>query len=215
MKDDLFCTNALLATKTKDVALSLVDMEERLVVNSERGLATEQLSSIEKELKWIQGRLDAVEAMEVEAWLLTAHVEGNPERSSRATKWTSWYRQIQNKIQQIQNEIWCCKGVVEPLNCPTTAIQACSHRRGHVEKVRLPQFSGNIKEYAEFKSQFQQLCKGKGYSSVIELAQLRTKLPKDAVTAIVGLTTPDQAWMQLDELYGNKEMSVIMALKGL
>ena len=44
---------------------------------------------------------------------------------------------------------------------------------------------------------------------------LRSKLPKEAVTAIVGQTVPERAWERLDELYGNKEMSVITALKRL
>ena len=78
-----------------------------------------------------------------------------------------------------------------------------THRGGHVEKVKLPEFHGNIEDYPEFKSQFQQLCQGEGYSPVIELAQLRSKLPKDAITAIIGQTVPEKAWERLDELYGN------------
>ena len=81
--------------------------------------------------------------------------------------------------------------------------------------VKLPEFNGDIEDYSQFKSQFQQLCAGERYSPVIELAQLRTKLPKEGVKAIIGQTDPGKAWERLDEIYGNMEMSVITAMRRL
>ena len=47
------------------------------------------------------------------------------------------------------------------------------------------------------------------------MAQLRQKLPREAVAILIGLTAPVAAWARLDERYGNREMSVIAALKRL
>ena len=44
---------------------------------------------------------------------------------------------------------------------------------------------------------------------------MRTKLPKEGVKAIIGQTVPHRAWERLDEIYGNKEMSVITAMRRL
>ena len=49
----------------------------------------------------------------------------------------------------------------------------------------------------------------------MELAQLRTKLPREALNAIVGVTSPAVAWARLDELIGNREVSIVTALRRL
>ena len=84
---------------------------------------------------------------------------------------------------------------------------------GHVEKVRLPTFSGRQTDFSEFRSQFRELCQGERYTPVLEMAQLRLKLPKDALAAIIGLQCPEEAWKRLEELYGNRELSILSALK--
>ena len=81
--------------------------------------------------------------------------------------------------------------------------------------MRLPHFSGSVEDYGEFKGQFQELCRGESYTSVIELAQLRQKLPKDAVALLVGLVSPETAWARLDETYGNEDLQVFAAIKRL
>ena len=47
--------------------------------------------------------------------------------------------------------------------------------------------------------QLQEMCCGKSYANVIELAQLQQKLPKEAVDILRGLTTPSSTWARLDE----------------
>ena len=81
--------------------------------------------------------------------------------------------------------------------------------------MKLPQFSGSVEDYGEFKCQFRELCSGENYTGVIELAQLRTKLPRDAVALLVGLVSPEAAWARLDETYGNEDLQVFAALKRL
>ena len=105
---------------------------------------------------------------------------------------------MQTKIQQIKGEIWRTSSSSADSATAASIPARWTHRGGHVEKVKLPEFNGDIEDYSEFKSQFQQLCAGERYSPVIKLAQLRTKLPKDGVKAIIGQTVPERAWERLD-----------------
>ena len=63
--------------------------------------------------------------------------------------------------------------------------------------------------------QFRELCGGEKYPAVIELTQLRQKIPKEAVCAIAGLTEPSQAWDRLDELFGNREAVILSTIRKL
>ena len=76
-------------------------------------------------------------------------------------------------------------------------------------------FSGKQEEFSEFKTQFRELCQGERYTPVLELAQMKLKLPREALAAISGLRCPDEAWLRLEELYGNRELSIMSALKTL
>ena len=84
-----------------------------------------------------------------------------------------------------------------------------------MEKVSLPTFSGRQEDFSEFQSQFKELCRGEGYTPVLEMAQLKLKLPKEALTALTGLRDPGKAWDRLEEMYGNREIAIMSALKSL
>ena len=84
-----------------------------------------------------------------------------------------------------------------------------------MEKVKLPFFNGKQEDFSEFHCQFRELCRGERYTPVLEMAQLKLKLPKEALTAIAGLRCPDEAWARLEELYGDQEIAILAALKGL
>ena len=84
-----------------------------------------------------------------------------------------------------------------------------------MEKVKLPTFSGRQEDFAEFKNQFRELCKGEQYTPVLEMAQLKQKLPKEALAAIGGLQCPEVSWKRLEEVYGNREISIMSAIKNL
>ena len=55
----------------------------------------------------------------------------------------------------------------------------------------------------------------KKYPAIIELTQLRQKVPRDAATALVGLKLPEQAWERLDEMYGNREAAILSCIRQL
>ena len=91
----------------------------------------------------------------------------------------------------------------------------CGHSFGHVEKVKLPVFSGWQEDFSEFKAQFRELCKGEGYTPILELAQMKLKLPREALASIAGIRCPELAWTHLEEVYGNRELLILAALKSL
>ena len=47
------------------------------------------------------------------------------------------------------------------------------------------------------------------------MAQLKPKLPKEALAAIAGLQCPDLAWKRMEEIYGNRELSIMSTVKTL
>ena len=50
---------------------------------------------------------------------------------------------------------------------------------------------------------------------VLELAQLKSKLPTIAVKLTAGVTTPKEARRILEELYGGREVAIISAMHKL
>ena len=143
----------------------------------------------------------------MEVWKLVARIDGPDSRRHRAEEWGRWFGQVMAKAGSIRGSL------ARPAEVPVTGAVAevgrCQRGGGFLERVKLPTFSGSIEDYGEFKCQFKELCRGEQYTGVIELAQLRQKLPKDAVALLVGLVTPDAAWARLDESYGNVDLTSI------
>ena len=81
--------------------------------------------------------------------------------------------------------------------------------------MKLPTFTGQQEDFSEFRNQFRELCAGERYTPVLEMAQLKTKLPREALYAISGLQCPEEAWKRLEELYGNQKLSILSAIKNL
>ena len=149
----------------------------------------------------------------MEVWKLVARIDGPESRRHRAEEWGHWFNQVMAKAGSIRGSLARPAGV--PVAAQVVDVGRCQRGGGFLERVKLPQFSGSVEDYGEFKCQFQELCRGENYTRVIELAQLRQKLPKDAVALLVGLVSPDAAWARLDETYGNVDLQVFAALKRL
>ena len=47
------------------------------------------------------------------------------------------------------------------------------------------------------------------------MAQLRLKLPREALANLAGLQCPEEAWARLEESYGNRVLSILAAIKAL
>ena len=126
-------------------------------------------------------------------------------------KWNDWIGQQREKVRKIKDRAW----EIDRLRDHGASDGSCRHSRGHLEKVKLPMFSGKQEEFSEFRNQFRELCRGEQYTPILEMAQLKMKLPREALTMISGIQCPDAAWLKLEELYGNRELSIMSALKNL
>ena len=216
LKDKLFDVSACVETRRQEIARNLISLEEAMVLGD--GETMNMADWIEVELRRIEDKLVGLEKLEMEIWDLTARVTGVEARRIRCTGWKTWLSHMSDKMDNIKREYWKFKrraAPALPVLTPAAVSSACSRTQGHLEKVRLPNFSGRSEDYAEFKMLFQQLCGGEMYPSVIELTQLRQKIPKDAVQTIAGLTSPGEAWKRLDEIYGNRESAILSAIRKL
>ena len=207
-RERLFTIKNLVETRSRGVSQALIRLETS--VTSTEGRKSTSMTWVKAELESIQSRLEKLEAVESEAWNLTGRTSGSAARSTRAKNWSLWLEKVEDKIAQIKEVSWKSP---EELTSPRTATTtACRSQTGHVEKVRLPVFNGQVEDYGDFKAQFRQLCSGEKYPEVIELAQLRAKLPREGVAAIAGLEEVAEAWRRLDEIFGNKKVCLISAL---
>ena len=163
-------------------------------------------------MKTCQQRLTELEELESTAWTAIDRFEGKSSQRARIEKWRDWLTRQTDKTRKIKSWIW-----EAPSTTSEDRVPLDSHPRhvGHVEKVKLPTFSGRQADFTEFRSQFRELCRGERYTPVLEMAQLRTKLPKEALALLVGLQCPEEAWKRLEELYGNRELAILSALKRL
>ena len=81
------------------------------------------------------------------------------------------------------------------------------YRAGFIEKAKIPNFSGKLEEYPDFKHQFCDLTLNCGHPPSALLQQLRDKVPQEARAELVGAKTLAEAWETLDERYGDMDMT--------
>ena len=165
-----------------------------------------------EELSRIQLQMEKLEELESNVWVQVRALKSKSAQDRRIEQWKEWLSRQQDRVRQIQVKIW------EASSDPADGRRegSTSHRVvGHVEKVKLPTFSGRQEDFSEFQSQFKELCRGEGYTPVLEMAQLKMKLPKEALAALTGLRDPEMAWHRLEEMYGNREIAIMSALKTL
>ena len=73
-----------------------------------------------------------------------------------------------------------------------------------------PYFSGKAEEWPEFRRYFHQLTMGTHFPPGIMMAEIREHLlTKEANSLIAGKTDPTEAWVALDERYGDKELALV------
>ena len=165
---------------------------------------------IDGEMRHLQDQLDKLEELESTTWMKVAAMCGKAAHQKRLGQWQAWQARQHDRIRRIQT-------MVRDLCSRQPGDHEDGHHRryGHVEKVKLPVFSGKLEDFSEWRNQFKELCKGEMYTPVLELAQMRLKLPREALAAIAGLQSPVQAWIRLEDVYGNRELSILSALKNL
>ena len=205
--EELSRVKLLVAAKTQKMSQDLVAL-----VSQSQSASGSAVSWIEEELRIIQEKLDRLEDLESTTWVKIAMAKGQVRSEGPHAAMEGVAEGARHeRVGQIKTRL---REVRRP-GRDSGGEHQCQRSYGHVEKVKLPTFSGKQEEFAEFKTQFRELCQGERYTPVLELAQMKMKLPREALAAITGLRCPDEAWLRLEELYGNRELSIMAALKTL
>ena len=201
-------------TRKDEVATRLIGVEDAQTDQVQPGVMDP--AWVDSELDFIAVQLERTEVAECETWQLLGKMQGIDSRKRRADGWRTWLQEVTNKMTVVRRRMARCEPAPSfPAVVSASEPHSCQIRGGFLERVKLPTFSGSVEDYGEFKTQFQELCRGESFTGVIELAQLRQKLPRDAVAMLRGLSTPDEAWARLEETYGNVDLQALEALKRL
>ena len=208
MKDRLFEVKMLVAGRSKTWAQDMGTLAQRLKASTGGSIRW-----AEEEVRSLKTRLDELEQLESSAWKWIAESEGTEARRVRISRWLSWHEKQIEHVRSAKKLMWDSEQRRD--DDSHRSRDSGTRSRGHVEKVKLPTFSGRQEDFAEFKNQFRELCKGEQYTPVLEMAQLKQKLPREALAAIGGIQCPEVAWKRLEEVYGNREISIMSAIKNL
>ena len=208
MKEKLFQAKMLVAGRSKTWAQDVATLTQRI-----RSQTGGSMRWAEEEARNLQHKLDELEQLESSAWKLVAETEGTAVRRDRVSRWLVWHGRQTEHLRDAKKLMWDA----EQTNCGRSGRERDDwpRSRGHVEKVKLPTFSGRQEEFSEFRNQFRELCRGEQYTPILEMAQLKLKLPREALAAIAGLQCPELSWKRLEEIYGNREISIMAAIKSL
>ena len=207
--DRLFRIRQLVATRSKTFSKNL-----DAILTRARDIEGRAGTWLREEIQDCQRDMDRLEELECSGWTLIDKVEGKTSQKKRIEKWRDWQDRQLERIRLAKSMSWDASRS-EPSVLRDDRSRSCSRSAGHVEKVKLPTFNGRQEDFAEFRNQFRELCAGERYTAVLELAQLKMKLPREALYAISGLQCPEEAWKRLEELYGNRELSILSAIKNL
>ena len=80
--------------------------------------------------------------------------------------------------------------------------------RAHLKRMDLPQFSGSIEEYLEFRETWHVLVAETYQNPSLYLLQLKNHIPKEAKNMLRGVTVVAEAWAVLDSHYGDRNAAV-------
>ena len=186
-QDRLFRTRQLVASRSRTFTQNLDAILER--ARDRDGSTAHWLPD---ELRSCQCNLDRLEDVESTAWTLVGRLEGKSAQKRRMEKWREWYNRETERLRQAKSLSWDSR----PRDAATPRedhYKTCRRSAGHVEKVKLPTFSGRQEDFSEFKSQFRELCAGERYTPILEMAQLKIKLPREALNAISGIAVPGRS----------------------
>ena len=205
-RDELSRLKLLVSARTQSLSQDLMAVLDRL-----RGSSGPRTDWADDELRQLVSQMEKLEELESTVWMKIALVEGAASQKKRMDRWREWKERQRARIRLSKEKSW------ELQQARPTHTDATVPRKStsHVEKVKLPTFSGRQEDFAEFRCQFRELCAGEGYTAILELAQLKMKLPRDALSTIAGLRCPELAWKRLEEMYGNRELSILSALKNI
>ena len=114
-----------------------------------------------------------------------------------------WIQNCMKTFMQMKMKVVDYADGSETDESPRPATSSVTSCKVQVEKPKLPRFSGDIREYQTFKSDFKHLIESR-YEKRDCITILRTSLQGKPLDLIRGIGTDyDAAWEQLDIIYGD------------
>ena len=81
--------------------------------------------------------------------------------------------------------------------------------------MELPQFSGKVKDYLEFREVFRSLVAEIYTEHMLYITQLKNQLPTDGKNMLRGIVHRNEAWEVLKRQYDDRNAAVATILSGL
>ena len=198
----------LLEERRRQISSALINVEDLLTARGQERWSHAQLKSVEDDLKGTEVKFESLALDEVEITCALEYLDGFTRAEARKSEAVVWERGILARLSIAKRSLWDMLGKVAP-------DPKSNHKTSFLEKVQLPSFSGKVGDYPDFKGQFRELAANDGYTSVIELAQLRRKLHVEGRAIVEGVMGVEEAWSMLDDRYGNAEVAVVTTLQAL
>lgn len=108
------------------------------------------------------------------------------------------YRAVDERIKAVKDQLW----QIKPQSTGSMrAVGARPERKGNLNRLSLPTFTGNEQDYGEFKRTFMELVQAEVMEDSIFLAHLRMNLPIEAKDLIAGITSREDAITKLDKIW--------------
>ena len=122
-------------------------------------------------------------------------------------------KQIGERIRAMKNRMagMSIRDEIEVTATPNMTVGTPVNRsyKNYLNKVDIPSFSGELADYAEFKSRYHGLTDGEGHKDSVLLMYLENAIPKNLRFLLIGAKTMMKAWQRLDEKFGDKQQNII------
>ena len=117
-------------------------------------------------------------------------------------------RKARNKLSEVE---------LRMTSTPQPSVDYPSNhaRAGYLERLPLPQFSGEPLDYPEFKEAFLSLTRPANLEDAASLTYLKKSLPQKYKYLLKGAGTMSTAWARLNDKFGKPVNSVLAVLQRL
>ena len=180
-------------------------------------ISTRDIERADKGLQAVREGLRNLSFQEEEIAGHYLEIMGEGPAMNHLNTWKEWYMRMRGRISATRDKLESPDFMVPPTppSRRPEAPRSTPVRRGQLERVKLPSFSGKIEDWPDFRATFKELVGAEGYEPIIELTQLRSRLPHKVAELLQGIRDPVLAWERLDEKFGDQSQVIIATMNKL
>ena len=170
----------------------------------------EIIQETKQEMKHIEGRVGRALTMFGNR---TRADTGNGKRDCERDHdliYNQWYNWLRNTKQR---NLDSAEGRTSADEC--SCRRRCGNQAAMLERTAFLNFDGKQEKWSEFTRTFKESIKESGQGPVMEMAMLSAMIPEEARRLITGITNLAEACERLNELYRDKKLAFIAAIKDL